>query len=1329
MSHPPPPLQGNLVLAAAKVQRFAYHTPQAQGMSWLDLSKLTVKACSRYEEMLQVRESVPVALLGVDKHFIRTLEAPYRRDGDEPEEIEERVSKKIQQLNSFHRRSVSYLAAPFPVLLNQVFLRLAPADRNLAAMVLPNKPVHYYADLDGSYEWCFETDAAEKVRTEFISEFTTHFFTCFARYPDLSRMHWERAVHVAHPKLSLHLHITSESYATHHDLKAFDASFQSHLQKASKCLDNTSFLCRARKENQSVSPTYECLLDSSVYNKNSLLRLNGNCKPYGPMLQYWPLPSASPLYHLSEEELLWRGLPNFSLPSGGEYRYLVCGNKSSQSRQKKRPREEVNYSSSSSSSSSSETKEYWQRVLAPYLGPSVQIQDMKEDDESGWCLPRSAWCVKRRYHDTVKELEFKHSSNRTSFNYNRAQQKLTIRCLDPECNKFPFIQSLRLKEEGSLLESSAAANAFLSIPSARVGAASTSASSASSASASSSSSAPILLNAVHPEPEPEPEEDPVHPEHEEEEEEPEGEETHFHSLGGPLPLVPPIVESENFFLQQVDVDKLVGHDTVDQFIEQYMNRPNSVTMIRSGQGTGKTQLILHVLKCRATKDPVSWRNRRILYVSCRRLFADSLTNRILEFENQHKNEFKTSGVDGFAFANYTNFPNTEEGNQRLRSQLRIILSLESLVRLVRPDNEIQKFDEIILDEIEQLLAIFHSSTINRVRGPAFKLLISLLQQAERVLVADADLKLDSGIRFILEHLGSSKSMAYLFNSRQTIQRNYFFFKQRGMLERKLLESSKKGYKIWVSCNSKAPLIRLNAWLRSELGCKPKSHEMDGDEQGEQEEEEEEGKAQEYHCIIQLITGDSTDKEKKDLVANSLGFKKDIMMASPAVGPGINFDEEHYDEAYMIIGRSTTSDTEVFQQVNRVRQLRQNSTYVYVEGEDKDDECSLSTIRERVLSQLKEFQKKDNNHHIDVSYSGDVSNTGMILQSLPDNNYNAVFLRNEKKIVLGRLRMKSRLIRQMRLAGGTVWEYRGGRNTKESDETVKKLKQLGDDEIVKRSKAIAGAFSKGNEQHQQWSVRRQTNSEEDVLKNTHKDIRTKFSIPDEMELTPKFVELLGLNEYSKYYLLILAAKGGSQQLKEELKIIMEKEYQIHYGMAFEILRITEVLLWSMGFPNLPSFLLGEYKCNTIDIESKENEWIPLFNKIYPKCLNETRNINHSKYENLSESKNLTNTLISVTRSHLKDHFGISLIVKKKQNKNKKIKELSIDPFIWHYYKNLKSIQLQSISIEEEKEEEEEKKIKIKEELLGNHIWNNIIQLSQKTHTILYHQSLATTHSSH
>lgn len=248
---------------------------------------------------------VPLALLSVDSGWLKATSAPYK---GAPKEVLDRILDA--KLSGFHWRTFSYLAVPFRTLVEQVWPRLPREDRNLAALVLPDRPVHYYADLDGRFEWALQADAAERCRQEFLYEFDAYFRQRFGRAPRLDGMHWERALHPA--KLSLHVHITSEAFATHVDLKEFARGFRVHLEQRSST--ETSFVCRRVRSGQA----FECLVDDSVYNKHSLLRLCGNCKPHGPTLEYWPHSSVV----WKDVDLLWRGLPNYALPSAAAF--LVC---------------------------------------------------------------------------------------------------------------------------------------------------------------------------------------------------------------------------------------------------------------------------------------------------------------------------------------------------------------------------------------------------------------------------------------------------------------------------------------------------------------------------------------------------------------------------------------------------------------------------------------------------------------------------------------------------------------------------------------------------------------------------------------------------------------------------------------------------------------------------------------------------------------------------------------------------------------------------------------------------------------------------------------------
>jgi hypothetical protein len=64
-----------------------------------------------------------------------------------------------------------------------------------------------------------------------------------------------------------------------------------------------------------------------------------------------------------------------------------------------------------------------------------------------------------------------------------------------------------------------------------------------------------------------------------------------------------------------------------------------------------------------------------------------------------------------------------------------------------------------------------------------------------VWVADAHLHADSGVRFILEHVAPTKQVAYLFNRRQTILRDYYFYGLHAHFATAVLGALQQGQKL------------------------------------------------------------------------------------------------------------------------------------------------------------------------------------------------------------------------------------------------------------------------------------------------------------------------------------------------------------------------------------------------------------------------------------------------------------------------------------------------------------------------------------------------------
>src|SRR4051794_12067997 len=59
-------------------------------------------------------------------------------------------------------------------------------------------------------------------------------------------------------------------------------------------------------------------------------------------------------------------------------------------------------------------------------------------------------------------------------------------------------------------------------------------------------------------------------------------------------------------------------------------------------------------------------------------------------------------------------------------------------------------------------------------------------------------------------------MAFLFNRRQTICRDYLFVQREEQLAQYALESLQAGKRLWIVCNGKGPVVRLHRWLAEQL---------------------------------------------------------------------------------------------------------------------------------------------------------------------------------------------------------------------------------------------------------------------------------------------------------------------------------------------------------------------------------------------------------------------------------------------------------------------------------------------------------------------------------
>jgi hypothetical protein len=853
---------GSAALSSAGVKRYGSHTAPNQpgaASSYPDLTQFSVtpQPCSTYDEMRHQYAShkIPVALLGMDSGDLKSMRASFQRAGVvNPQEVEGLIDDKLRQQHEFFRRTPSYCDVAFGVFVDMVASMLA-RDRNWAALVLPNKPVHYYADLDGRYDWCLEPESMQRCQSEFAEAFGSFFQAQFHRAPDLTGLHWECAHHPK--KLSLHVHIISEAFATHTDLVAFHRGFAAFLQ-ARKQKD--SYLCRWIE-----GETWENLCDASVYSQHSLLRLHGSRKPGktgGPVLVQCVDATATPL---SDAELLWRGLPNFSLPPDG-YRYLECKAVTARQGTTRKRKHSPGTPTPSIGSVSAELQNSLVQLLRPRLGPDVtqwQSCEYRSSDQVVlYCFPSTARCIRDPTQGKT------HASNRTRV-FARSTH-FQVQCMDPDCldhqQRFEWPDGV---EAATVLDQLFTRHSDV-------------------AWRLESTDTTLFLPSSE------------------------------------------LKQRLGSCITEVDEQKLAG-PTIDAWARESMHHDNSRVFLQSQQGTGKTKLIMRELDRERIADPVRWPMRKILMVSTKRMFANNTAKRFLEYDAELKKKalelvavsesfsIQPGFVDatcaaerqrldivkqeqtrrerpssmGMDFADYTLFPNNEQDNARWMQHPRRIISLESFLRLARRDGALEVFDLVILDELQELLKVLHGQTMKGRRSAVFSSLVDVLRSANRVWAADADLDADSGVWFLLECSPSNSHLAYLFNRRQTICRDYRFLNENvqvAVLLRTLFLQQRK--KVFIVSNGRALLEILLIWLKEH--CQISQWQTPSTPQVDQAGESDAPFQLQTPggCLtIRLITGDSNADDKKEIMTDPKAWMQGIGFAlTPVVGSGVSFEE-------------------------------------------------------------------------------------------------------------------------------------------------------------------------------------------------------------------------------------------------------------------------------------------------------------------------------------------------------------------------------------------------------------------------------------------------------
>jgi hypothetical protein len=321
---------------------------------------------------------------------------------------------------------------------------------------------------------------------------------------------------------------------------------------------------------------------------------------------------------------------------------------------------------------------------------------------------------------------------------------------------------------------------------------------------------------------------------------------------------------------------------VSPHIIDWMENKNVKTLaIRSCYNSGKTDIIKKIIK--------EFNPKKVLFISYRQTLTHELFGnfRCLDFRSYFEGNY---GADRFICQ---------------------IESLQKIMPHVSFDGKtfLQCFDLIILDEVESILNHFISSTIDD-KLKTFKIMSAFIHNASKILALDGDF-----FNRAYSYLESFGKIKVLKNTIHKDLRNYIFTNNRYDVENNIEQDLKNGKNlVIVSMSSKLATFLYNVYKDT------------------------------YKCI--LHTKHSNDKDKKKL-QNVKKYWKEVQLVlySPSIESGVNFDEEHFYKIYMILSSKSTSQRGLLQMGSRVRQLEDKNIMVYLNNLPYREKCNFYTYDE------------------------------------------------------------------------------------------------------------------------------------------------------------------------------------------------------------------------------------------------------------------------------------------------------------------------------------------------------------------------------------------------
>ena len=314
-----------------------------------------------------------------------------------------------------------------------------------------------------------------------------------------------------------------------------------------------------------------------------------------------------------------------------------------------------------------------------------------------------------------------------------------------------------------------------------------------------------------------------------------------------------------------------------EYIIEWLETDDIKTLaVKSPMATGKTTMVDKILDYAKYMKKILWITHR-----------QSLTKQIYGKFKEEK------------FKSYMEL----EGS--LREYDRIIVQIDSLGRIQDFDEDCityNIYDLVIIDEIEGNMNHYNSPYINKPGRSArdlFKFMTECIYNAKKLLVIDADFGMRS--KLFVDHMGKSiivnnnyKPMKKCFN----VTNNEIAFQEN------IFEDIENELNICIVSMSATALEKIETRLKED----------------------------EINYVLHTSKTDDKLKDKLEDV-NNFWIKYQVVLYSPTIESGVDFNKKHFDKIYCIIknGQMTCSQRAFLQMVGRIRKIEDPNILCFYDG--------------------------------------------------------------------------------------------------------------------------------------------------------------------------------------------------------------------------------------------------------------------------------------------------------------------------------------------------------------------------------------------------------------